>query len=534
MKVNTEQASLPEIPEAEATTSTVDAEIPLEEAEKIPSEEFQVIEVCRVCEKLQNLLDMSTEDFSNLNDKLHIIGDFEDKYAKCMKFICESCSYELEKAFYFKIKCQNTYNKLVNQLENENHAKEHEESVESEEVEANYFDVFEVVETFDSSEYKNIELPEVDDLLPTFIYEESQDDTDQDTESEKETTPAPKKLPKKPSKPRRIIYIPQAMRKPVDKTIWGITKPKKLATDHRYTCAHCGRSYKSRQAFTDHVEFKHLKITRYKCDICGIKFRYNPDYYVHRKRHKCDICGKLRKISNFENNVENEDSKFCEHTESASTVEKQYSNNVREERLPCHICGKILKYKSTLNAHLQTHEESSTNRNKYKRFLCDICGHRAVSQLSLMEHRNIHMDVKKYQCYVCGKAFKLKQTLVGHIKIHLGIKPFACSYCPKRTVSKSHLDTHLKIHTDERNYKCKECGRAFKHSSSLKMHIRIHTGDTPFQCSFCSKKLMQKRSLEYHLKRCRKNNKKEQPEKQINKNGDAETELEPKDMESVR
>uniref|UniRef100_A0A1B0DRF1 Uncharacterized protein n=1 Tax=Phlebotomus papatasi TaxID=29031 RepID=A0A1B0DRF1_PHLPP len=66
------------------------------------------------------------------------------------------------------------------------------------------------------------------------------------------------------------------------------------------------------------------------------------------------------------------------------------------------------------------------------------------------------------------------------------------------------------------------------------MHIRIHTGDTPFQCSFCSKKLMQKRSLEYHLKRCRKNNKKVQPEKQINKNGDAETELEPKDMESVR
>lgn len=413
--------------------------------------------------------------------------------------------------------------------------KDHEESVkaeEVEEVEANYFDVFEVVETFDPSEYKNIELPEIDDLLPTFIYEEPEED-DQDTESEKETKIAPKNVPKKPPKPRRRVYIPQLARKHVDKTIWGITRPKKLATDHRYTCAHCENSYKKRQAFVDHVKCKHLKINRYQCDICGKKFKYNPEYYIHRKRHKCGICGKFQKLPNFKNKVKNggknEDSIFCEHTEHISA-------NVEEEseRFPCHVCGKILKYKSTLNTHLQIHEESSTNRNKTKKFLCDICGYRAVSELSLMEHRNVHLNVKNYQCNECGKAFKLKQTLVGHIKIHIGIKPFACSYCPKRTLSKSQLNSHLKIHTDERNYTCKECGKAFRHANPLKMHMRIHTGDTPYQCSFCSKKLMQKKSLAYHLKRCSKNNKKVQSKKQINKNGDTEKELEPKGMENVQ
>lgn len=42
----------------------------------------ELIELCRICEETEDLVDITSDEFSHLNEKLHQIADFEVKYLR--------------------------------------------------------------------------------------------------------------------------------------------------------------------------------------------------------------------------------------------------------------------------------------------------------------------------------------------------------------------------------------------------------------------------------------------------------------------
>ncbi|XP_055682629.1 zinc finger protein 37-like [Lutzomyia longipalpis] len=489
----------------------------------------ECVELCRICESTENLVDIYSETFNHINYKLNKIVDFTDSSNPRLKFVCLSCCAKVENAYEFKSQCEETYKKLLHQITNkstddsdnqcednsispendqetdeENKIKKYDRSMNFEiEEERKYSDCFEIIDISDENVQINnllhLEmLPEVVEFLNNRQKRKDNENLNpkNDLKEPFKTTKVNQGKPKRKYVKRKKICSTnqededgkqkngeqkdgekkdgdQTDDKGEQKDANEKTTAKKYASNRIYECAFCGKVLKKRQNIWDHINIVHLKKSRYKCDICGIQFRYNTGYYVHRKTHF--LPDGSRRVLN--------DTKACEDILKVS----------------CEICGKCVK-RNSLKSHMITH--LSKPRPKIIRYVCHICGYTAPAKTQYVQHMNIHSEDKTYKCDKCGKGFAQKVSLVFHMRTHTGEKPFACQVCPKTFVCKAHLRIHTRIHTDERNHKCQVCEKAFRVSTALKLHMRLHTGETPFQCPNCSKKLQLRRSLMYHMKHC--------------------------------
>merc|ERR1719300_955515 len=64
---------------------------------------------------------------------------------------------------------------------------------------------------------------------------------------------------------------------------------------------------------------------------------------------------------------------------------------------------------------------------------CKICGKIIRNEISMKNHKKIHLPREEYYkipCEDCGKMFKDKASLKAHVKaVHLGIKDIPCDLC---------------------------------------------------------------------------------------------------------
>ncbi|XP_055007714.1 zinc finger protein 184-like isoform X2 [Boleophthalmus pectinirostris] len=167
--------------------------------------------------------------------------------------------------------------------------------------------------------------------------------------------------------------------------------------------------------------------------------------------------------------------------------------------------------------------------HKTKPYVCNVCGKRCVTQLSLKLHSNIHSETYEHYCKYCYATFKTKLDKLAHEEIHQNQpRPYKCPDCTvtfaKNTerrkhmkkhkgpdefkcdicglaIGKKHKLRHMMIHTGAKPFKCPTCDRTFNQSGNLKSHMRVHTGEQPYKCQYCDKSFNHNVSLKSHLQR---------------------------------
>ncbi|XP_072297567.1 uncharacterized protein [Eucyclogobius newberryi] len=166
---------------------------------------------------------------------------------------------------------------------------------------------------------------------------------------------------------------------------------------------------------------------------------------------------------------------------------------------------------------------------KTKPYVCNVCGKRCVTQLSLKLHNNIHSETYQHYCKYCYATFQTKLDKLAHEEIHLndpqpykcpdcdltfvrhgerrkhmkkhrGPNEFKCDICGF-SIGKKHKLRHMMIHTGAKPFKCLICDRTFNQSGNLKSHMRVHTGEQPYKCHHCDKSFNHNVSLKSHIQR---------------------------------
>nr|CAD7262716.1 unnamed protein product [Timema shepardi] len=110
--------------------------------------------------------------------------------------------------------------------------------------------------------------------------------------------------------------------------------------------------------------------------------------------------------------------------------------------------------KVSFESHFVTHKRE-------KPFKCLTCGVSFMLNASLIRHSTIH-NGQAYKCTDCGKLVRSKSALKRHIETHMPEKAFKCALCDLQFRTKEHLLRHNDIHTNYRPFECADCGRCFR------------------------------------------------------------------------
>ncbi|XP_035386981.1 zinc finger protein 90 homolog isoform X2 [Electrophorus electricus] len=102
-----------------------------------------------------------------------------------------------------------------------------------------------------------------------------------------------------------------------------------------------------------------------------------------------------------------------------------------------------------------------------------------AKHLNFLERTSISLTCekqkgKKYTCNVCGKKLSTKYSFAAHYRLHTKEKPFTCAQCGKRFAKKFNLDIHYNVHTGAKPYACTLCPKMFADPSAFGRHKRTH------------------------------------------------------------
>ena len=106
----------------------------------------------------------------------------------------------------------------------------------------------------------------------------------------------------------------------------------------------CGFRTYGQARLKDHVDSKHLKITKFSCEICGKLFSHKGSVKQHVdfthnkvKRAKCDIC-----LKEFQTQRDLDEHKSLRHRDPSAPPQHI-----------CQLCGKAFVVQSYLDIHIR-------------------------------------------------------------------------------------------------------------------------------------------------------------------------------------
>ncbi|CAL9688704.1 unnamed protein product [Knipowitschia caucasica] len=198
--------------------------------------------------------------------------------------------------------------------------------------------------------------------------------------------------------------------------------------------------------------------------------------------------------------------------------DEELNEKMQKKKQLCTDCGTFYRTENHICEH------------KTKHYVCNVCGKRCVTPLSLKIHSHIHSEAYEHYCKYCYTSFKTKLNKLAHEKNHHNEKnPYKCRYCTATfcthaerrkhvkqhtgpnafkceicgfATGKKHKLRHMMIHTGVKPFICVICGRTFNQSGNLKSHMRVHTGEQPYKCQHCGRSFNHNVSLKSHVQRC--------------------------------
>lgn len=208
-------------------------------------------------------------------------------------------------------------------------------------------------------------------------------------------------------------------------------------------------------------EKQRMALTSFPCKVCQMPFNTVEEVLAHMPNHTND--------------------------------ERDVAVKLKNPRLECDICGKVLNSKRTFNAHRSSHIDG-------KPFVCKICSKGYSTSTGLNYHMLSHTGERPFPCTFCNKGYKNSTDLKVHMRQHTGEFPYKCNLCNKAFRSASSLQKHGFVHSEERPFKCQFCNMSFKREGTKLNHERIHTNDRRFKCKVCSRTFIQKGACDAHEK----------------------------------
>lgn len=150
-----------------------------------------------------------------------------------------------------------------------------------------------------------------------------------------------------------------------------------------------------------------------------------------------------------------------------------------EKHFKCNQCPKSFSWKSNLNRHQGSHDDS-------RRHICGSCKKVFTDPSNLQRHiRSQHFGARSHACPECGKTFATSSGLKQHTHIHSSVKPFRCEACSKAYTQFSNLCRHKRMQKSCRlQIKCNKCGQSFSTFTSSSKHKKFCEGNLTSSSAF--------------------------------------------------
>ncbi|CAB3257552.1 unnamed protein product [Arctia plantaginis] len=253
--------------------------------------------------------------------------------------------------------------------------------------------------------------------------------------------------------------------------------------ENKMLCDFCGKSFAQKSNLESHIKSVHLKMRPFSCPICNKTYTAKKHVKNHMKiahsgnpkPHQCDLCTK---------------SFACPKSFKIHRL-------THENHFSCRYCSLVFNNKNDIEIHTKSHTKEHLLTSP---FSCHVCGKILLSKFTLNRHLEIHSGIKRFACNVCGLKFTQKSLVKRHyLRKHdpsVKIEKVKCDLCKKLVRD---LEKHMEIHdADKRKCFCDMCGKNYPTNNALNRHKKHKHYGVSYDCDVCGKQYIKKGSLKTH------------------------------------
>ncbi|XP_027839132.2 zinc finger protein 423-like [Aphis gossypii] len=211
-------------------------------------------------------------------------------------------------------------------------------------------------------------------------------------------------------------------------------------------CKLCGKVYSSVANLGRHVSIVHTKCYEpMTCNVCGRTFKHKFSFREHLKiKHK----------------------KLFKNYEEINVKNKRANRKIipiNKKRIMKYFC-KICKMKFADNITLQEHSKIHI----VDMYNCKDCGQQFETNVTLGNHI---MENHSGDNFISNKNNHIKNYENQNTSLEIiNNNPAQCKVCLKILKDPGYLREHMRLHTGDKPFKCDLCNMTFRFKSNLRMH----------------------------------------------------------------